>query len=109
MAVLERGDVEGIGWPDRQKARHRLLLANTRDHRWQRRVSQCVRVIGQKQLVVPQVLTYCVQAAADIGMQPRLGERDLPITRLASQLIWRPAIARENEPVDHITATFLEE
>ena len=49
------------------------------------------------------------QAAADVGVQPCLDECDLPITRFASQLIWCPAIARENEPVDHITTAFLEE
>ena len=76
------GDVERGRWRHGDEARHRIGLLHALDQGGQVEVGQVVAVVGEEELVVPDVLADPAEALADRGVVAGVDEVDAPAVEI---------------------------
>src|SRR2546425_367435 len=74
------------GWTDAEKTRRCVTAADVVHVGRQMQVGQAIRIVGHEEVVaVVEIWLHRLEALAEIRMEPRVDERDLPVVDVAPQ------------------------
>ena len=99
--VVHVDDVEAVVRPRGEEARRHAGGLRALDHRRQVGVRERVAVAGQEVLVVAEVLAHGAQALADVRVQARVDERDVPVVDVRLEQMDLRAALGQHEVVRH--------
>src|ERR1700687_1601289 len=94
-------NMKTLGAANRHKARDRIASAKLLDVPLKRQIGQPVGIVGEKDLLVLEVLAHAKQPLADIAVQAGVHEGDAPVVQIAPVQLDPAAAVAQSEVVRH--------